>query len=179
MSEGNDQDQLLALGRVAGAFGVRGWVKIDPFAEHDSMLGQIKPLWLGREANPTEHQLQSIKPHGAKQFVADIKGEWTREQVAQLRGCNVWARRADFPKADDDEYYWGDLLACEVLTKSGIRLGSVTAVQDHGAEPFLQVDREPGVGDAIQSLIPFVANYIVDVKLDERQIIVDWDPAWD
>jgi 16S rRNA processing protein RimM len=80
--------------------------------------------------------------------------------------------RADFPAADPDEFYWVDLIGCAVVTPDGVDLGSVEAVDDHGAHPLLLVRAQ----DGRERLIPFVSAHVPEVDLAGRKIVADWDP---
>ena len=94
----------------------------------------------------------------------------TREQAMALKGVELQVDRADFPPADEDEFYHADLIGCEVIGQGGARLGTVVAVDDHGAQQVLRLD------DGL--LIPFVEAIVTTVDLAARRIEVDWAADW-
>jgi 16S rRNA processing protein RimM len=164
-------DGLLELGRVVSAYGLKGWLKIQP-SSAESVLPKVKTWWL--ECPPGHfvcHTIKHAKMHGVS-VVAQPEGMDDRTPAEALKGARVWVSRADFPKAPKDEYYWADLIGCEVLDPDGAVLGKVLGLQDHGAHPILEVrgpdeSREP-------LLIPFVASIILEVLMPQRSIRVDW-----
>ena len=75
-----------------------------------------------------------------------------------------------FPEADEDEYYWRDLIGMAVSDLQGSRLGSVKELLETGANDVLVVSLESGG----EELIPFVAQVVQSVDTQKRQITVDW-----
>lgn len=94
----------------------------------------------------------------------------TREQAMALKGVEIQVDRADFPRADADEFYHADLIGCQVIGQGDARLGVVAGVDDHGAQQVLRL--------ADDMLIPFVRQIVLSVDLDARQIRVDWAADW-
>ncbi|HVK31075.1 MAG TPA: ribosome maturation factor RimM, partial [Burkholderiaceae bacterium] len=92
-----------------------------------------------------------------------------RGAAEALRGARVFVGRASFPTAAADEYYWVDLIGCEVVNRDGVPLGGVADLIDTGAHSVLRV-----VQADVERLIPFVAAYIDAVDLPARRITVDW-----
>ena len=83
--------------------------------------------------------------------------------------------RKDFPEAEENEYYWVDLIGCEVVNKEGQSIGQVKGMIDNGVHDILNVKRTDGK----EVLIPFVEDYLAEVNVEAKKIVVDWDPSWD
>jgi len=205
-------DDLVEVARVVGAHGIRGWVKIQPFSVDSTVLGSVKQWWVGArvstldqeraesarqtsdsQSKPEASTLRKVdvlwaRAHGAN-WLAAIDGLADRDEALALKGHSVWVSRQDFPQLEEDEYYWVDLIGCEVLTvESGEpeRLGIVESVEDNPAHPLLAVlcqkKNEDGEWVAllnarkkpVSSLIPFVAAHVKQVDLDNKRIVVDW-----
>lgn len=77
--------------------------------------------------------------------------------------------REDFAPADEDEYYWADLVGMTVTNREGNVLGVVDNMMETGAHDILVVRGEYG-----QKLIPFVGQFIDDVNRESKTIIADW-----
>lgn len=169
-------DRLIALGRVIDAWGVRGWVKVETYANaQDSVLVQAGRWHLRREASPAHAAIDAwctidrARRHSGT-VVARPQGCEDRTAALALKGCEVGVHRADFPALPVDEFYWVDLVGCAVSNPAGEPLGSVTTVDDHGAHPILCTDRD--------LLIPFVERYVVEVDPASARIVVDWQADW-
>lgn len=181
---------LVELGRVVGAYGLRGWIKVEPYSAQSDVLLRARNWWLrrdGAEAEPAAPvRILASRTQGTA-VVAHLEGCNDRDQAAVMRGCRVWVSRAAFPAPDTDEYYWVDLIGCRLYGLDGERpvlLGRVTDVADNGAHAVLQVlrlsdddDPQPlldAKGREQEVLVPFVGAYVQNVDLSARRIDTDW-----
>lgn len=168
------------MGRVAGAYGVRGWVRVKPFTESPDALLAYATWWLTGRGSASQRRVLEAKMHSGVP-IAQLEGVQTREQAAALSGTEVAIRRDELPQLADDEVYWSDLAECEVFNRRGQRLGIVAEVQGMTAHPVLRVvdeastRGEESVGGTIEHLIPFVPAYVLGVDLEANRIDVDWE----
>jgi 16S rRNA processing protein RimM len=169
-------ERPLALGRIIDAWGVRGWVKVEPFASASDTTLTRAPRWhVARPASAAHPPidrwlvLERARRHGAT-VVAKPQGCDDRDAALALKGAEVGVLRVDFPPPAEGEFYWIDLVGCEVVNVEGAALGTVVSVDDHGAHAILETDA--GV------LIPFVDAYIVDADPAQRRIVADWHADW-
>ncbi|UCE30907.1 MAG: ribosome maturation factor RimM [Burkholderiales bacterium] len=163
---------LVEVGTIAGAYGVGGWVRIatESAPEASVLLGTghwYLSQGLGQDARP--FPIESCRVHGS-QLLARPERSLEREQIEALRGSAVLVSRASFPEPDENEYYWVDLIGCEVLDAGDRTLGTVGDVVDHGAHAILAVNAP----DGRTHLIPFVAAYVAEVDLARRRIRTQW-----
>ncbi len=162
---------LVEVGRVIDAYGIRGWVKIAPFNDpNESVLRTSRRWWLpdGRVLD-----VESARAHSAT-IVARPAGVETREAALALKGLTLRVSRADFPGGREDEVYWIDLVGCQVTNPAGDALGEVVSVEDHGAHPIL-VLRD---ADDATRMIPFIGAFVVSVDTRARAIVADWQPDY-
>jgi 16S rRNA processing protein RimM len=162
---------LVEVGRVVDAYGIRGWVKLAPFNDpRESVLRGCRRWWL-----PDGSSLRVIasRVHGAS-IVAHPEGFSDRDAAERLRGLTIRVSRADFPPSEHGEYYWIDLVGCAVVNPRGVELGVVRKVEDHGAHPILLLETPDGQ----DAMIPFVAAWIVEVEIAARRIVADWEPDY-
>ena len=178
-------DDAIEVGRILGAWGLKGWVKIQPFASDPQALFSsrrwfIKPPEEGAvkrplpaKALPTFLKITEAKDHGDV-VVALAQGVADRDGAEALRGTRVFVARSSFPTPEADEFYWIDLIGLDVINRQGERLGAVAGLIDTGPHSVLRVAPTPGAPQTEERLIPFVGAYIDDVSLVERRITVDW-----
>lgn len=171
-----DPQRLIPLGRITDAWGVNGWVKVEPFAGATDTALIKAPSWhLTRAASPAHPPLDRLltleraRRHSAG-VVAKPQGCADRDAALALKGAQVSVRRCDFPPLRAGEVYWVDLIGCVVSNREGAALGKVMSVDDHGAHPILQTDS--GV------LIPFVEAYVLEAEPEIGRIVVDWQADW-
>jgi 16S rRNA processing protein RimM len=178
-------DDAVEVGRIIGAWGVKGWFKVQAFATDPQALFSSRRWFLRPPEEP-----RITRPPDAASFPPYLKiaesrehGEWVvarsldvadRSGAEALRGARVFVSRASFPTAGADEFYWIDLMGLAVVNRQDQPLGSVVGLIDTGAHSVLRVLPEGAQGEAAERLIPFVAQYIDEVSLEQRRIRVDW-----
>lgn len=160
------------MGRVVAPYAIKGWIKLQTFTEDlDGLLDY--PVWrLGRNGNWREYRLLDGKVHG-QYLLAGLEGVNDRDASEALQGMEVAVLREETPEADEDEYYWDELVGLEVTNIQGEALGRVVGLLETGAHDVLQVQGER------MRLIPFVEVYIQSVDVAAGRIVVDWGLDWD
>jgi 16S rRNA processing protein RimM len=153
---------LIEFGRVAGAYGVRGWMKV--VVDEPEVLAAQPSWWL----DGAEHAVQETKLHSGT-LLAKLAGIETPEQAKALKGKPVVIPR---PAAGAGRYYWTDLVGLEVVNGQDVVLGRVKAMSSNGAHDVMEV-----AGDRTRWL-PFVPAYVLDVDLEAKRIRVDWQADW-
>jgi 16S rRNA processing protein RimM len=158
---------MVVMARVAGPFGVKGWVKLQVFTERVDGLLDYPVWWIGQDGGWEPVEVEQGAAHGAA-LVARLKGIDDREQAAVLRGRDVAVPRAELPRNEEGEYYWTDLEGLRVGNLQGEALGVVTGLLETGASQVLVVQSER------ERLIPFVSAVVKSVDLARGELVVDW-----
>ena len=163
------QERRILLGRVLGAFGVRGELKVQSFTDPDSALLRYQPWTLVRDG--VERVVEGVKGRQtAKGVIATLPGIADRDAAQALAGTEIWAPRSVLPKPKPGEYYWVDLEGMEVFNLEGVSLGRVSHLFDTGANQVMVLAGER------ERLIPFVeGDFVRKVDFDAGRIDVDWD----
>ena len=173
------------VGRVVGAWGLKGWVKVQSFASDPQALFATRCWFLEAPqefpsppvtvaaALPTQLTITQAREHG-EVIVALAREVSDRNAAEALRGARVFVGRSAFPALAADEFYWVDLIGLAVVNRQGQALGTVAGLLDTGAQSVLRVAPLPGADAAAERLIPFVAAYVDAVDLERRLITVDW-----
>lgn len=164
-------ERRVLLGRIVGAFGVRGELKLESFTEPKAAIFRYQP-WTLRDAQGRERALQGARGRETPKGVVAVLPEVADRDAAEaLRGTEVWVPRSALPPPKDGEYYWIDLEGLRVVNREGVEFGRVSHLFSTGANDVLvaQGDRE--------RMIPFLMpDYIVSIDFDAQLIVVDWDP---
>lgn len=172
------------VGRIVGAWGVKGWLRVQPFSADPQALFSCRQ-WLlaalppdGDARRPPARAMRAkvaqAREHGDG-VVAQLHEVADRETAETLKGLSVVVPRSSFPTPDPDEFYWVDLIGCTVVNREGAALGVVQDLFTTGPNSVMRV-RDGAEGDpaARERLIPFVSAYVDDVRVAERRIVVDW-----
>ena len=164
-------EDLVELGVVRGAYGVKGWVRVQPHSEQATVLRACRYWWLIGDGS-RRVEVAGVRRHGAA-LVAKLQRCETPEQADAMRGARVAVSRAEFPPAADGEVYWVDLLGARVVNRSGAELGTVAQVLSSGAQDLLEVRQ----GERVL-LVPIVERHVDEVDLGQRLVRVDWELDW-
>ncbi len=162
MAAGGD---LVCLGALAGAFGVKGEVRLKSFCAEPAAIADYGPLVT---EDGRSFELREMRPIKAA-FAARLSGVETREAAEALKGVRLHAPRDRLPDLGDDEFYHADLIGLAVLDTGGAELGRVRAVLDHGAGDILEIAR-PGRADL---LLPFTRAAVPTVDVAGGRVVVD------
>lgn len=155
------------MGRIPAPFGIRGWLKIQPFTSDPECLAALDTWWLGRDGDWQQFRVEEAKAQG-RGVVAKLEGCEDRDAALQLRGMQVAVNRDVLPRPEADEFYWADLIGLRVVNSAAQDLGEVTRMLETGANDVLVVQGE------CERLIPFIADVIQKVDLAAGEIRVDW-----
>lgn len=166
-------DDLVLVGYIAGAYGLKGWVRIKPYSSEADALLHAKTWWLDKPDMHDVTMMQS-KSHSGD-VVAQLMGVADRDAAEALKGTAVQIARSHFPALSDDEFYWVDLIGLAVENLQGEQLGNVSDMMDNGAHPILRVAVASADGQSPNELlIPFVDQFVITVDRAAKKITVDW-----
>lgn len=161
------QPDRICVGSIAGAFGVRGEVRLKSFCAIPEDIATYGALYT--EDGSRSFSIQLTRPV-AGGLGAKLGGVTTKEAADALRGTELYVDRDRLPSLPDDEFYHTDLIGLEVRDTGGVLLGTVRAVHNHGAGDLLEV-YGPGRKSAL--LLPFTRAVVPTVDLATRRIVAD------
>ena len=195
-------EDAIEVGRVLGAWGIKGGIKVLPFAADPQALISAK-RWFLKPAESAKPSAAAAPANVLRSAVAKtpaqkaalaaplpvalhVKGVRDqgdaivctapeipdRDAAEAMKGVRVFVSRATFPKTDDGEFYWVDLIGLAVVNREQAALGEVVGLIDTGPHCVLRV--RPADPAADERLIPFVEAYVDSVDMPGRRIVVDW-----
>ncbi len=175
-------DDLIELGAVRGAYGLKGWVRITPFAVEGTVLEAVRHWWLVDGTEPRRLTLQEVKRH-AESILAKWAGCESKEAADALKGATIAVARSDFPALDQDEHYLSDMVGYRVINRQGLELGTICGIRSADVESRSTAAAqwlEVSDGDPREAalLIPLVDRYVEAIEPEGRLIRVDWESNW-
>lgn len=187
---------LIELGRISAAYGVKGWVKVQPHSANAEVLLSASQWWLTRPVPELARGAVASAPVAYKVVQVRSQGppwwpSWRASPTATSRSAARFFRAGaagSFPAPEEDEYYWVDLIGCSLYTTAdgeAALIGVVDEVFDNGAHAVLKVLRQQAgangpefvltsKGKPAEMLVPFVRAHIHAVDLAARRIDSDW-----
>jgi 16S rRNA processing protein RimM len=165
-------ERRILLGRVVGAFGVRGELKLESWTNPRDALFRYKPWIL---AHRGEESLVSgakgkLNPNGS--ITARLPDVETRDDAEAIVGAEIWVLRSQLPPSKPGEYYWVDLEGLKVATIEGVELGTISHLFNNGANDVIAIKGER------ERYLPYTPDVVREVDLDGGRMLVDWDPEF-
>jgi 16S rRNA processing protein RimM len=162
----SERDDMVLIGVITGAHGIKGEVRLKSFAADPAAIAGYGPL-----ATSAGGALEIDRMRPQKDgFVATIKGVTDRTSAESLKGRELFVMRSRLPNAKADEVYVHDLVGLDVQLKDGSHLGEVAAVPNFGAGDLLEIRIE---GRKETVLIPFASGFVPTVDPARGLIVVD------
>ncbi|MFZ1605732.1 MAG: ribosome maturation factor RimM, partial [Rhodoferax sp.] len=130
----------IEVGRIADAWGIKGWFKVLPYSAHPEALFSSKRWFLmpsergvAAFSGVAQLSVKEAKQH-SDSVVACVNGVDERSAAEALRGSRIFISRSSFPTAAENEYYWVDLIGLDVLNRQDEALGVVRELLSTGAQ---------------------------------------------
>jgi 16S rRNA processing protein RimM len=159
-------DRVL-LGRITGAHGLKGEVKIATFTAQAEDIAAYGPL-TSRDSART-FKIVWLRPSGGGSVVARLKDVKDRNGAEELRGTELYVPREALPPAAEDEYYHSDLIGLTAVSPDGQELGEIVAIQDYGAGDLLEIRAR---GSRRTELVPFEQAHVPKVDLEAGRVTI-------
>ena len=164
---------MVVMGRVVAPYGVFGWLKVVPDTETFDGLFDYETWWLGKGDDWREYQVETAKVHNDV-LVVKLVGIDDRDAAFACKSKQVAVPREQLPEADENEYYWSDLIGVNVKNQQGVDFGSIIDVFETGANDVLVVKKNDTPKNE-EKLLPFIAAVVLEVDLETKTMLVDWD----
>jgi 16S rRNA processing protein RimM len=157
-------ERLILVGRVAGAFGVKGELRIRSYTDDPAALVRYRVLQ--REDGSPGLTLTGGRPHKGA-LVARADEVATREDAEALRGLQLYVPREALPEPDEDEFYLADLIGLQVVDPAGGEVGRIKNVQNFGAGDLLEIAAPSGP----TWWLPFTREAVPAVRIAEGVVV--------
>ncbi len=164
--------QLITIGKIIGAHGIKGNLKVHSYAESVSSfetgtLIRVKNTH-GVEKN---YHVKWVKPH-SKGILLAFENVEEREVAEALIGSELLIDKGTLPELEAGTYYWSDLIGLSVFSKDEDYIGRITAILPTGSNDVYVVANAIQ-GRQIEVLIPALESVVVDIDLEKRVMHVD------
>lgn len=170
---------MVVMGRIVAPYGVQGWLKVQPNTETLDSLSGYPDWWLGREDGLKKsawqkYHVETVKVH-VNILLVKLLGIDDRDAALAVKSKHIAVPREQLPEAGEGEYYWSDLIGLKVTNQQQVDLGEVADVFATGANDVLVVKQTENKQAEKECLIPFIAQVVLEVDLEAKTMLVDWD----
>jgi 16S rRNA processing protein RimM len=168
MSGDDAAADLVAVGKIGPARGVRGAVFVEPWTDAPAERFVAGAALRTEPAAAGPLLIESASLAGGK-LVVHFAGCASRPDAEALRGVQLFVAVADRPALEDpDEFYDTDLVGLRAHSVDGADLGPVLEVQHAGGAAYLVLDV-----NGVQRLVPFVSAIVPSVDVAGGTLVVD------
>ena len=158
------KSDLISVGVITGAHGIRGEVKLKSFTADPKAVASYGPLI---SATGEIFEITKLKP-ATSDFIVTLKNVTDRNRSEALKGTELFINRAQLPKTSDNEIYMHDLIGTSVYRANDVLLGEIVGFENFGAGDLMDVKVE---GQPESVLIPYIRNFIISATIE--RVIVD------
>ncbi|WP_155310433.1 ribosome maturation factor RimM [Desulfosarcina ovata] len=171
-SKSKGVDDFILIGRVTGAHGIRGGVKIHSYAESMALFAPGEDLRLTMPDGAVRTlTIQWAHPHG-RGIRLGLERVTDRDQAESLAGASLFVPRTRLPELDDDTYYWFELVGLSVYDTDGRLLGRLDEVIPTPANDVYVVKGQIA-GQSNEMLIPAIGSVVRSIDLERQTMLVD------
>ncbi len=169
------ESEHIVVGRITGAYGIKGWVKVFSYTDPMEGILQYAPWTLVRGGKRQTTSAQEGRRQG-KALIARLEGVEDRNQAELMAGWEIEIDKALLPRLEDGELYWYQLEGLAVVNERGDRFGRIARLLETGSSDVLVVAADESSIDDQERMIPFVEEDIVTrVDLDSGTVTVKWE----
>lgn len=166
------EEPKLCVAAIAGAYGVKGEVRLKTFTEDPLAVAAYGPL--ETEDGRARFEVRQARP-GKDGAIVRLTGVPTREAAEALKGTRLYVDRTVLPEPEDEEdFYHADLIGLEIRLENGEAIGTVRGVFDFGAGDLLEVLPIRGTQTI---MVPFTKEIVPSVKLKEGYALLNPPPG--
>lgn len=164
-----DTEKYFKIGTIVNTHGIRGELKvkaITDFAEDRFAKGQV----LYRNDNGQSHQEKIAKSRVHKgMWLLTFEGVDNINQVEIFKGQDLYVDSADRDELPEGEYYYNEIIGCQVVDLAGAVVGEVKEIMTTGANDVWIIKRPSGQ----EGLIPVIADVVKEVNVADKVITID------
>lgn len=162
--------EFYTVGKLVNTQGIRGEVRIiseTDFPEERYRKGQVLYLFHPSFPTPKPLTIASARPH-KNFYILSFEGITSINEVEKFKGGVLKVRAEDRGELDEGEFYFQDIIGCEVFTEEGERLGKIKEILQPGANDVWVV--KPDKGRDI--LLPYIDDVVREINIAEKRITV-------
>ncbi|PVZ85652.1 ribosome maturation factor RimM [Serratia sp. S1B] len=171
--------QPIVLGKMGSTYGIRGWLRVFSSTENAENIFDYQPWFIQRSGQWQLIELEDWKRHN-QDLIIKINGVDDRDAANLLTNFEIVVDSEQLPPLEEDDYYWKDLMGCQVVTTSGYELGKVVDMMETGSNDVMVV--QANLKDAFgmkERLVPFLHGQVIKkVDLAAKIIEAEWDPGF-
>lgn len=156
-------NELLNVGFINNLRGLKGEIKVMHYCDDKECFYDISKVIIEEKA----YEIEYVKFH-KEQVILKLKGINSIEEAEKLKSKEIYAERSELPELSEGQFYIADLIGFKAYTDMGEYIGKVSDVIVSTASDLFQIEREDGKN----TLVPNIPEFISEISVDEKKIVV-------
>lgn len=152
------KDELICIGKIIKAHGIKGEVELKINLEDTSLLSKFNKITNKDNTVVFHFNIKKIKEN---KVIASVEGVDDRNASEQLKGTFLFVDKKELPDPFEDEFYYSDLVDLDVRLENNELFGKIFAVHNYGASDILEIELE----NKKREFFPFEKKTIIDVNV--------------
>lgn len=162
-------EAMFDVGKIVNTHGVRGEVKVKRITDFEDRFAVGSMLYITLEdQNSLELEIDGHRQH--QQFdLLHFKGYDNINDVELFKGAYLKIKEEQLTPLAEGEYYYHEIIGCEMYTTSGEKIGEITSILSPGANDVWVIERPNGK----EALIPFIKDVVKDVNVGSKKVTIE------
>lgn len=162
-------EKMFNVGKIVNTHGIKGEVKVHRITDFDNRFESGNALFLVKEnEQPVELQIDGHRVHKGFDLV-HFTGFNNINDVEHFKGAFLKIAADQLTKLDDNEFYYHEIIGCDVFLSNGGKLGSIKEILSPGANDVWVVKQENGK----DVLVPFIEDVVKQVDISAGKVVIE------
>lgn len=159
---------MYTIGTIMNTHGIKGEVKINPSTDFNSRFNPGEIVYLPIKDRELELTIKKSRSH-KQQLLVQFEGYESIQQVEEWKGSHLYIKSSQQKQLKENEYYYHEIIGCEMVTTEGMRLGEITSILAPGANDVWVVQDEKDQ----EYLIPYIADVVKKVDVQNKKVTIE------
>lgn len=169
------QPILIRIGRIIGIHALRGALRFRPDDPASESIQFVERIFLADGddgAGAAEYRIVEGAPHTRGAMRLMLEGITNANLAEPLVGKSVFADENELPPPAENEFYYRDVIGCEVFLLDGTRLGTIEEIIATGANDVFVVR-----GDGKEVLVPVIEDVVKEIDAASKRVVIEAIPG--
>ncbi len=159
---------LIAIGKILKPIGIKGKVKILPFADDIQRFTQLDSVWIGKDSKTTEKKSIFVESIETNKIIAQIENVNSANEAEKILNQFIFTSEEKIIQLKKGSYFIHDVIGCEVITETQMRVGFIKDVFSLSTNDVWVID-----SNGKEILIPAVKEIIKHVDLKIKRVTIN------
>ncbi|MHA6251318.1 ribosome maturation factor RimM [Oceanobacillus sp. CAU 1775] len=160
--------KMFNIGKIVNTHGIRGEVKVKRITDFEERFNVGETVYIESDGKHLPLVISAHRVHKGFDLLY-FEGYNNINDVEKYKGSYLKIREDQLTDLDENEFYYYEIIGCEVFTSSGEKLGKVKEILAPGANDVWVVERK-GMKDA---LIPYIDQVVKDININDKRIVIE------